>query len=140
MAAGKAGEARVAFDAVYSDLPGEPAARLALAAAMECTGDKEAAQRLYDRVWRVDRGFISAAFGLARAAAPGAPLVFALTFPIGVGMGVAGALVPVAVKEHFAGRPAFVSVPPIEFVTALKEKAPDTRVEVLRPGESLELD
>jgi serine/threonine-protein kinase PknG len=66
MAAGKAGEARVAFDAVYSDLPGEPAARLALAAAMECTGDKEAAQRLYDRVWRVDRGFISAAFGLAR--------------------------------------------------------------------------
>ena len=39
-----------------------------------------------------------------------------------------------------AGRPAFVSVPPIEFVTALKEKAPDARVEVLRPGESLELD
>ena len=38
-----------------------------------------------------------------------------------------------------AGRPAFVSVPPIEFVTALKEKAPDTRVEVLQPGESLEL-
>jgi L-ascorbate metabolism protein UlaG (beta-lactamase superfamily) len=39
-----------------------------------------------------------------------------------------------------AGRPAFVSVPPIEFVTALKEKAPDTRVQVLQPGESLELD
>ena len=39
-----------------------------------------------------------------------------------------------------AGRPAFVSVPPIEFVTALREKAPDTRVEVLQPGESLELD
>ena len=39
-----------------------------------------------------------------------------------------------------AGRPAFVSVPPIEFATALKEKAPDVRVEVLRPGESLELD
>jgi L-ascorbate metabolism protein UlaG (beta-lactamase superfamily) len=39
-----------------------------------------------------------------------------------------------------AGRPAFVSVPPIEFATALKEKAPDARVEVLRPGESLELD
>jgi MFS transporter, CP family, cyanate transporter len=50
-----------------------------------------------------------AAFGLARAAAPGAPLVLALTFPIGVGMGLAGALVPVAVKEHFAGRPAFAS-------------------------------
>ena len=39
-----------------------------------------------------------------------------------------------------AGRPAFVTVPPIEFATALREKAPETRVEVLRPGESLELD
>jgi MFS transporter, CP family, cyanate transporter len=50
-----------------------------------------------------------AAFGLLRAAAPGAPLVLALTLPIGVGMGLAGALMPVAVKEHFAHRPAFAS-------------------------------
>ncbi len=50
-----------------------------------------------------------AAFGLARAAAPGAPLVLALTIPIGVGMGLAGALMPVAVKERFAHRPAFAS-------------------------------
>jgi MFS transporter, CP family, cyanate transporter len=50
-----------------------------------------------------------AAFGLARAAAPGPPLVLALTFPIGVGMGLAGALMPVAVKERFAHRPAFAS-------------------------------
>jgi MFS transporter, CP family, cyanate transporter len=50
-----------------------------------------------------------AAFGLARAAAPGAPLVLALTLPIGIGMGLAGALMPVAVKEHFAHRPAFAS-------------------------------
>jgi CP family cyanate transporter-like MFS transporter len=50
-----------------------------------------------------------AAFGLARAAAPGAPLVLALTLPIGLGMGLAGALMPVAVKEHFAHRPAFAS-------------------------------
>jgi MFS transporter, CP family, cyanate transporter len=50
-----------------------------------------------------------AGFGLARAAAPGAPLVLALTFPIGVGMGLAGALMPVAVKERFAHRPAFAS-------------------------------
>ena len=50
-----------------------------------------------------------AAFGLLRAAAPGAPLVLALTFPIGVGMGLAGALMPVAVKERFAHRPAFAS-------------------------------
>lgn len=50
-----------------------------------------------------------AAFGIARAVAPGAPLVLALTFPIGVGMGLAGALMPVAVKERFADRPAFAS-------------------------------
>jgi MFS transporter, CP family, cyanate transporter len=50
-----------------------------------------------------------AAFGLARAAAPGAPLVLALTLPIGIGMGLAGALMPVAVKERFAHRPAFAS-------------------------------
>jgi CP family cyanate transporter-like MFS transporter len=50
-----------------------------------------------------------AGFGLLRAAAPDAPLVFALTFPIGVGMGLAGALMPVAVKERYAHRPAFAS-------------------------------
>jgi MFS transporter, CP family, cyanate transporter len=50
-----------------------------------------------------------AVFGLARAAAPGAPLVLALTLPIGIGMGLAGALMPVAVKERFAHRPAFAS-------------------------------
>jgi CP family cyanate transporter-like MFS transporter len=50
-----------------------------------------------------------AAFGLARAAAPGAPLVLLLTLPIGVGMGLAGALMPVVVKERFAHRPAFAS-------------------------------
>jgi MFS transporter, CP family, cyanate transporter len=50
-----------------------------------------------------------AGFGLLRAAAPGAPMVLALTFPIGVGMGLAGALIPVAVKERFAHRPAFAS-------------------------------
>jgi serine/threonine-protein kinase PknG len=66
LAAGQAGDARVAFDAVYDQLPGEPAARLALAAAVECTGDRDLAAGLYDRVWRTDRGYISAAFGLAR--------------------------------------------------------------------------
>lgn len=50
-----------------------------------------------------------AGFGLLRAAGPGAPLVLALTFPIGMGMGLAGALIPVAVKERFAHRPAFAS-------------------------------
>jgi MFS transporter, CP family, cyanate transporter len=45
-------------------------------------------------------------FGIARAAAPTAALVVLLTWPVGIGMGVAGAVVPVAVKERFAARPA----------------------------------
>ena len=46
------------------------------------------------------------AFGVARGIAPSAALVVLLTWPIGVGMGLAGALVPVAVKENFPLRPA----------------------------------
>jgi MFS transporter, CP family, cyanate transporter len=50
-----------------------------------------------------------AVFGVARAAVPGAPLLLALTLPVGIGMAVAGALLPVAVKEHFPDRPAFAN-------------------------------
>ena len=45
-------------------------------------------------------------FGIARALAPSAALVVLFTWPVGIGMGVAGAVVPVAVKERFAARPA----------------------------------
>jgi MFS transporter, CP family, cyanate transporter len=48
-------------------------------------------------------------FGVVRAVAPGAALVVALTFPVGVGMGLAGAMLPVAVKERFADRPGFAT-------------------------------
>ena len=48
-------------------------------------------------------------FGVARAAAPGAAGVIALTFGVGLGLGFAQALMPVAVKERFADRPAFVT-------------------------------
>ena len=48
-------------------------------------------------------------FGVVRALAPGAALVVALTFPVGVGMGLAGAMLPVAVKERFADRPGFAT-------------------------------
>jgi CP family cyanate transporter-like MFS transporter len=48
-------------------------------------------------------------FGVLRAVAPGAVGVIVLTFPIGVGMGLAGALLPVAVKERFADRPGFAT-------------------------------
>lgn len=45
-------------------------------------------------------------FGVLRAIAPGPGLVVLLTWPIGIGMGVAGALAPVWIKERFADRPA----------------------------------
>ena len=45
-------------------------------------------------------------FGIARAVSPGAALLILLTWPVGIGMGLAGALVPVAVKERFPLRPA----------------------------------
>jgi CP family cyanate transporter-like MFS transporter len=45
--------------------------------------------------------------GLARAGAPDAALLVVLTFPVGVGIGLAGAIMPVAVKERFPDRPAF---------------------------------
>jgi CP family cyanate transporter-like MFS transporter len=50
-----------------------------------------------------------AAFGIARALVPGAAGVILLTFPVGVGIGFAQALMPVAVKERFAHRPAFAT-------------------------------
>lgn len=61
------------------------------------------------------RGAIAAAlaligaFGIARAVVPGAALVVLLTFPLGLGMGLAGAMLPVAVKERFADRPGFAT-------------------------------
>jgi CP family cyanate transporter-like MFS transporter len=47
--------------------------------------------------------------GIARALAPGAAAVILLTVPVGIGIGLAGALMPVAVKERFAHRPAFAT-------------------------------
>jgi MFS transporter, CP family, cyanate transporter len=48
-------------------------------------------------------------FGIARAVVPGAAGVVLLTVPIGIGMGLAGAMLPVAVKERFADRPGFAT-------------------------------
>ena len=47
--------------------------------------------------------------GVARALVPGAAGVILLTFPVGVGMGLAGAMLPVAVKERFPDRPGFAT-------------------------------
>src|SRR4051812_50126264 len=49
------------------------------------------------------------AFGVARALVPSAAGVVLLTFPLGIGMGLAGAMLPVAVKERFADRPGFAT-------------------------------
>ncbi len=63
------------FDSVYAALPGEAAAQLALAVAAELSAGRtgadpgvelDRAARYYDMVWRTDRRFVSAAFGLAR--------------------------------------------------------------------------
>jgi CP family cyanate transporter-like MFS transporter len=48
-------------------------------------------------------------FGVARTLVPGAAGVVLLTFPLGMGMGLAGAMLPVAVKERFADRPGFAT-------------------------------
>ncbi len=44
--------------------------------------------------------------GLLRVAAPNGLVLLALTVPVGVGMGLCGALLPLAVKLRFARRPA----------------------------------
>ena len=67
LAVGDAGAAGGAFSAVYDELPGELAPKLALAFAAEAAGDSALAGRYFKLVWTVDRSCISAAFGLARA-------------------------------------------------------------------------
>jgi serine/threonine-protein kinase PknG len=66
LAARRPRDARGAFDHVYDVVPGELAPKLALAVSAECCGDYFAAARLYELVWRTDRTYVSAAFGLAR--------------------------------------------------------------------------
>ena len=58
--------ARTSFEAVYDLVSGETAPKLAIAACAELADDLDAADRYYRLVWRTDRSFISAAFGLAR--------------------------------------------------------------------------
>jgi serine/threonine-protein kinase PknG len=63
---GALAEARAAFEAVYDNLPGELAPKLAIALAAEAAADREAATRYFRVVWTVDHSYVSAAFGLAR--------------------------------------------------------------------------
>jgi len=66
VARGQHEEAFKHFDAVYSELPGELAPKLALGIAAELKGDIDTAIRYYKLVAGVDRNFVTAAFGLAR--------------------------------------------------------------------------
>jgi serine/threonine-protein kinase PknG len=66
LAVGDAAAASGSFSAVYDELPGEVAPKLALAFAAESGGDAASASRYFRLVWTVDRSYVSAAFGLAR--------------------------------------------------------------------------
>ena len=67
LATGKPEAAEADFDTVYGELPGELAPQLALGFAAEAAGNQPTAARYFERVWTVDRSYVSAAFGLARA-------------------------------------------------------------------------
>ncbi len=67
LASGQPDRAGAAFSAVYDELPGEIAPKLALAFAAEASGDLPAARHYFQLVWTVDRSYVSAGFGTARA-------------------------------------------------------------------------
>jgi serine/threonine-protein kinase PknG len=67
LAGGQPDRARAAFSAVYDELPGELAPKLALAFAAEAAGDLPAARHYFQLVWTIDRSYVSAGFGTARA-------------------------------------------------------------------------
>src|SRR5262249_61046595 len=72
-------------------LPGEAAPKLAAAACAERLDEPSAAARLYDTVWRTDRSYRGAAWGLARS-----------RFALGDRAGMAEALE--SVPEHASDR------------------------------------
>ena len=63
---GRLPEARTVFEAVYDELPGELAPKVALALTAEGAGDTDTAANYFAVVWTTDRSYVSAAFGLAR--------------------------------------------------------------------------
>jgi serine/threonine-protein kinase PknG len=99
LARGQAAEAVDWLDAVYTELPGEVAAKLALALAHEQAGDLARSARLYDAASRTDPSYVSGGFGLARVRAA-----------LGDREGAVDALgrVPAASSAHVAARLAAV--------------------------------
>jgi len=114
MAAGDPGSARGAFDAVVDALPGELAAKLALAFAAEAAGDLAAADRYFRLVQAVDRSYVSAVFGLARtrlaADDPAAAIAALATVPDTSSHHLAAQVA--AVRIQVSPRPGQSQVPP----------------------------
>jgi serine/threonine-protein kinase PknG len=71
LAGGRPDQAWAAFSAVYDELPGELAPKLALGFAAEAAGNTAAALYFLRLVWTIDRSYVSAGFGMARACLAG---------------------------------------------------------------------
>ena len=67
LAQGRPFDAGLAFDIVYSEVPGELVPQLALGFAAEAQGDHAEAVRRYEIVSAADHSFAAASFGLARS-------------------------------------------------------------------------
>jgi serine/threonine-protein kinase PknG len=96
---GRPDRARAAFSAVYDELPGELAPRLALGFAAEAASDLAAARSYYLRVAVTDRSCVSAAFGAARACLAGGDRTSAIE---------AVTAVPPASSQHTAAQIAAI--------------------------------
>ncbi|HEY1819513.1 MAG TPA: tetratricopeptide repeat protein [Trebonia sp.] len=99
LAGGRPDRAREAFSAVYDELPGELAPKLALGFAAEAAGDLAAARHYFQLVWTIDRSYVSAGFGTARAYLAGGDRVSAIA---------AVAAVPETSSHHAAAQIAAV--------------------------------
>jgi serine/threonine-protein kinase PknG len=99
LARGRAEEAVDWLDAVYTDLPGEVGAKLALALAHEQAGELVRSAELYDTASRTDPSYVVGGFGLAR-----------VRVALGDREGAVDALsrVPAASSAHVAARLAAV--------------------------------
>jgi serine/threonine-protein kinase PknG len=99
LAGGHPDRARAAFSAVYDELPGELAPKLALGFAAEAARDTAAARYYFGLVWTIDRSYVSAGFGTARACLDGGDRVAAIA---------AIAAVPETSSHHAAAQIAAV--------------------------------
>ncbi len=99
LAGGRPDQARTAFSAVYDELPGELAPKLALGFAAEAAGDTAAARNYFGLVWTIDRSYVSAGFGTARTCLAGGDRITAIA---------AIAAVPETSSHHAAAQIAAV--------------------------------